>query len=274
MRKSPLVIFSSIPYKSPSVTSTSKAHISTLPPITSIDLQTSLPEATLNRAHEQMWVSYAHLLVPSKTTITRAQPLILINQTDSTHSSPDVPGTSEEIIYHPNLLDDPELRSGKHRTLLNFSSYMTSIIDYTRPGDLKKELNEKFKEKFPHIPLTLSKLRSLKLDMKKIAYVKCGIDLWEVAQAYVYFEKIILKGCLTKVRRKHIACACLLLSAKLNDVNKNDLTKLIQEVEEAFKLCRGTMLAYEFDVLVQLEFSLLVPYSEVHPHYQRLLYST
>ncbi|XP_031721158.1 CDK5 and ABL1 enzyme substrate 1 isoform X2 [Anarrhichthys ocellatus] len=174
--------------------------------------------------------------------------------------------------YDPNLLDDPQWPCGKHKRVLTFPSYMTTVIEYVKPSDLKKDMNETFKEKFPHIRLTLSKIRSLKREIKKLAQDECCYEEPTVAMAFVYFEKLVLQGKLNKQNRKLCTGACVLLAAKIGgDLKKHEVKLLIDKLEERFRVNRRELIAFEFPVLVALEFNLHLPEHEVMPHYRRLL---
>ncbi|XP_075757201.1 CDK5 and ABL1 enzyme substrate 2 isoform X2 [Pelodiscus sinensis] len=172
--------------------------------------------------------------------------------------------------YNPNLLDDPQWPCGKHKRVLIFASYMTTVIEYVKPSDLKKDMNETFKEKFPYIKLTLSKIRSLKREMRNLSE-ECNLEPVTVSMAYVYFEKLVLQGKLNKQNRKLCAGACVLLAAKISsDLRKHEVKHLIDKLEERFRFNRRDLIGFEFTVLVALELVLYLPENQVLPHYRRL----
>ncbi|KAG1961119.1 CDK5 and ABL1 enzyme substrate 2-like [Pimephales promelas] len=143
-------------------------------------------------------------------------------------------GVEELSDYDPNLLSDPQWPCGKHKRVLIFASYVTTVIEYVKPSDLKKDMNETFKEKFPHIKLTLSKIRSLKREMRSVSE-ECGLQPVTIAMAFVYFEKLVLQGRLNKNNRKLVSAACVLLAAKISsDLKKQEVKQLIDRLEERF----------------------------------------
>ncbi|XP_032206024.1 CDK5 and ABL1 enzyme substrate 2 [Mustela erminea] len=180
-------------------------------------------------------------------------------------------GDAGDVLeYNPNLLDDPQWPCGKHKRVLIFASYMTTVIEYVKPSDLKKDMNETFREKFPHIKLTLSKIRSLKREMRNLSE-ECSLEPVTVSMAYVYFEKLVLQGKLNKQNRKLCAGACVLLAAKISsDLRRGEVKQLIDKLEERFRFNRRDLIGFEFTVLVALELALYLPESQVLPHYRRL----
>ncbi|XP_022043706.1 CDK5 and ABL1 enzyme substrate 2-like isoform X1 [Acanthochromis polyacanthus] len=181
------------------------------------------------------------------------------------------PYIEEVAEYDPNLLSDPQWPCGRHKRVLIFASYVTTVIEYVKPSDLKKDMNETFKEKFPHIKLTLSKIRSLKREMRAVSE-ECGLQPVTIAMAFVYFEKLVLQGRLNKQNRKLVAAACVLLAAKISsDLRKPEVKQLIDKLEERFRINRRELIPLEFPVLVALEMGLYLPESKVMPHYRRLV---
>ncbi|XP_051518292.1 CDK5 and ABL1 enzyme substrate 2-like isoform X3 [Myxocyprinus asiaticus] len=180
-------------------------------------------------------------------------------------------GVDELSDYDPNLLSDPQWPCGKHKRVLIFASYVTTVIEYVKPSDLKKDMNETFKEKFPHIKLTLSKIRSLKREMRSVSE-ECGLQPVTIAMAYVYFEKLVLQGRLNKHNRKLVSAACVLLAAKISsDLKKQEVKQLIDRLEERFRINSKELISLEFAVLVAMEMALYLPDSKVMPHYRRLV---
>ena len=174
-----------------------------------------------------------------------------------------------EGVYNPNVFDDPELQSGKYRKVITMPSYRLSVLEYARPSHIKRDLNDQFRERFPHVQLTLSKLRAIKKCLLKIS-LKCSLDLLVVALAYVYFEKFVWKLKVNKANRKISAGCCLLLAAKMLDLKRVDIRPLMDGITDGLHISHRDLLQFEFPVLVALEFSLHIPHWEVQPHLDRL----
>jgi len=176
--------------------------------------------------------------------------------------------------YHPEALDDPRIRLGKHRVVQGLDGFYFSVLPYTKKKDMKAELNEVFREQHPELPaeLTLSKIRNLKKEV--IEHVRSlDLEISTAALAIIYFEKLVFKGVVRKQNRKLIMSVCLLIAFKFNEPKREtpSIADLLQDIERVQSISPKTVLEFEFPVFGHLLFSLKVETEHVLTHFSRLL---
>lgn len=176
--------------------------------------------------------------------------------------------------YDPYFLDDPELRTGKHKTVFALPAYLGSISHFIRKEELKKELNEQFRQAHPGLDpsLSLSKIRNLKANLVRVSEA-LALELSTTAKAFVFFEKLCLGDLVNKANRKLVGAACLLLAAKVNDAKDTAFGALLRALGDQLDLVQGDIVAAEFPVLAALHFDLFPGQQEYLPHLERILAS-
>lgn len=184
-------------------------------------------------------------------------------------------GGERGCFYDPNILDDPEMLHGGNRHVLKKEEktgpIVSSVILYVNDKDLKEELNQQFRDKHPQLPpsLTLSKIRKL----KKTALIGAlsddlSIECSTVALAVISFERLCLKGLVTKFNRRLSMAVSLLLAYKFNETWTERhyyprLRKLLDFIDSKWEISRSEVFAAEFGAYVHLDFSLHVPLHQV-----------
>ena len=197
-------------------------------------------------------------------------------------------------IHEPDDLDDSALLHGEHRHMLQRSAItgpvLSSVILYVNDQALKEHLNEQFRESHPALPpsLTLSKIRSLKKQVL-IGCLAMDLEVSTVALAVISFERLILKGLITKLNRRLAMSTCLLLAYKFNELQLHDvevgtvgvispsmhkasqLDAIFMFVDQKWSISRRQLFDAEFGTFVHLGFTLHVPAPQLFTVFTRLL---
>ena len=170
-------------------------------------------------------------------------------------------------------MDDPTLKTGKHRTVIALPSFLGSITHYITQSELKREINDQFRQRHPdiHPSLTLSQIRALKQQLLDVA-LALNLELSTVAKSYAYFEKLLLAGKVIKNNRRMIGGCCLILAAKVNDSRSLDFGAIRRMLSERLSLRDAhSLIRHEFAVFAALKFTLHLPQSEYMPHFERII---
>mmetsp|Transcript_12818 Transcript_12818/g.19294 ORF Transcript_12818/g.19294 Transcript_12818/m.19294 type:complete len:477 (-) Transcript_12818:154-1584(-) len=190
---------------------------------------------------------------------------------------PRVEAPSGNYLHDPYTLDDPDMMQGKHRYVLRGDAstgpVMSSVILFVNAKDLKDDLNEKFRERHPTLPqtLSLSKIRNLK-KAALLGSLALDLEVSTVAIAFICFEQLCLKGLVTKANRRLSMAVCLILAVKFNEsISDTCLDSVFEFADRQWSIPKKEILEAEFGAFMHLNFSLHVPHEHVFVVYSRLL---
>ncbi|EFO27940.2 cyclin domain-containing protein [Loa loa] len=171
--------------------------------------------------------------------------------------------------YDPNLIANFDSDCRIRKTVMKFYGYVSTVMHYQPDSEVKRLVNEAFRSRFPHVHVSFSKINSIKRELHQIA-VACNLEDTTTAHAYVFYEKVLLKGLVCKMNRKLVAGAALLIAAKITDFGSTYISDVVNHLESTLRVNRKELLRYEIPLCAALSFNLRVPVWQLLPHYQRI----
>eukprot|EP00834_Sanchytrium_tribonematis_P003725 NODE_154_length_15322_cov_0.584510.p5 type:complete len:331 gc:universal NODE_154_length_15322_cov_0.584510:3554-2562(-) len=210
--------------------------------------------------------SFQHHLQPSGAFLTKPE------FSDATQK-----GVLKRSTYDPAFFDEITLKNSAKKTVYGLNGMLGSVISYTKPDDLIKDMNKVFKQMATRSDielsvdpnLTLTQIRNIK---RKILEIGVQLDLEKVttASALVYFEKLCLGGLVAKDTRRLYGGVCLFLAAKVHEIKGTDFKSVADAVHDILDIDFKDILDNEFSIFSQLEFELYLPLNEIEYHMAKL----
>lgn len=185
--------------------------------------------------------------------------------------------------YEPGVVDDPNMGQGKYCQVIRgddaLGPVVCSVFKFAKSKDLKDELNNQWRERHPEMPsnLSLSKIRNLKTEAVN-GSCNDAIDCEAVTVAYacIYFERLCLRGIVTKANRRLSMATCLVLAFKFSEplhIGGPDprMKMLLEFIDDEWSISPDEVHDAEFGLLVLLEFRLHCSSEHLAYHFQRLV---
>ncbi|KAJ2779180.1 18S rRNA pseudouridine methyltransferase [Coemansia javaensis] len=178
-----------------------------------------------------------------------------------------------DCMHGDGVLDDSELQSGLYRAVSGLTEYVGTIFENVRGDDQRQDGADRGHALHPDAAAarpTPEQIRRLKAHMLRVAREQ-DLELSTAAIGWVYFEKLVVKGCVAKGNRRLVAAVCLLLSLKINEGHADLVSRALQAIQRRFEVSADDILDHEFSVFAELGFSLWLPQCEFMPHLVRML---